>query len=880
MPPPEPAAQPELGSRIDRYELRGVLGRGAMGVVYRARDLRLGRDVALKLVRPSAFGHARSEEQLAREAQAMARLSHPNVVAVFDVGTSGDFLYTAMELVEGTTLRQWMAERRPWREAVVMLERAGRGLAAAHDAGLVHRDFKPDNVLIGPGAQPRVTDFGLAKLLAPDTEATEDRTDSAPPAVRPETTTASGGADTTAPGAAAGAAGTAIVGTPAYMAPEQRQGRRFDVRADQFAFCVTFWEALYGARPPRIAAPAQRVPRWLRAVVERGLRDDPAARWPSMHALLDALARGLRRRRRLGYAAAVVGAAAVAAALLATPRMRTAPSLAEPVTRAALVAGAPTSVLRARRDEEVAAILLDDGKTLAYVQRGKLWRRERQDVDEREIAVALPAGAVPLMVRPSGRSGWLILGTRTGDSCSLWHVGLGGQPPLLLAVDPTCLADAVDLAPDGATIARVVGNRLFISDARSGDPRAIVDGGQWEPTCPTWSRDGRFLAVALKRPNDGLWVIDAVTGRTLHEEPNGRCGHWLEGNRLAFAHQRGQEAAEVRILASADGGRQWSSTEVLSVPDARIEAVTGSADGLLVQSTDLRRRVFLLPIDRDAAPIRLADATAIQTGASNDYLTAGWLGDDGLVVLSRIGRDRALIRVTPSGEREVVDRIGPLTAAWVAAFDGGIMYFTPPDCRLHRFMRRGGRDRSDSIAYPCRSGRSMACASRGPCALWRDDEGTVRWFDVDTLTEGAPLAFPMPAPAPAAWLELTDDGRWLVEETEVGLRWSDLRTGLRKTVALDPPATLLTPRGFDLAHDGSAIAVKAHGHGAALIEIQPDGTWRERVIADDVLLSGPTLSPDRRHVGFLSLERPSLWTYVPLEAGAAAPAQGRTTILP
>jgi eukaryotic-like serine/threonine-protein kinase len=294
-PAPEPLAR---GTTIGRYVILDRIGGGGMGVVYTGYDPELDRKVALKLLRPDRAAGEAARLRLLREAQAIARLSHPNVVAVHDAGTFGDQVFIAMELVSGTTLRRWLdEERRPWREVVDRFLLAGRGLAAAHAAGLVHRDFKPDNVLLGKDGRVRVADFGLARAVG-GTGAEEEAS--------PES-----GGILESPLTQLGMA----VGTPAYMSPEQLRGERADARSDQFSFCVALWEALYGERPfagvlergPVREVPAgSRVPDRLRQALLRGLAADPAARHPSMEELLDRLERDPEASRRRWLAAATV----------------------------------------------------------------------------------------------------------------------------------------------------------------------------------------------------------------------------------------------------------------------------------------------------------------------------------------------------------------------------------------------------------------------------------------------------------------------------------------------------------------------------------------------------------------------------------------------
>ena len=287
---------------IGRYVVLRRVGEGGMGVVYAAYDNELDRRVAIKLV-----PHSRA--RVKREAQAMARLSHPNVVQVYEVGEFEHQVYVAMEFVTGPTLSAWTRALPPsptrWREILAKYIDVGRGLAAAHAARLVHRDFKPANAIVGDDGRVRVLDFGIARASEAESfEPDEDRprsdhVDTVDPLSTPLTRTG------------------ALVGTPAYMSPEQFERRVVDARSDQFSFCIALYEALYGERPfagettaalviellagnIRPAPPRSEVPSWVRDVLVRGLSSDPARRWPSMTELLDTLAQDpeqLRRRR-------------------------------------------------------------------------------------------------------------------------------------------------------------------------------------------------------------------------------------------------------------------------------------------------------------------------------------------------------------------------------------------------------------------------------------------------------------------------------------------------------------------------------------------------------------------------------------------------------
>ena len=281
-----------IGDCLGRYTVQARLGAGAMGEVFEAHDPEIDRRVALKVLKVGLRGaSSEARARFQREAQAMARLNDPNVISVYDVGTIGERLFVTRELVHGPTLAAWIARGpHPWRQVVDVFAQAGRGLAAAHDAGIIHRDFKPSNVILGD--RVRVADFGLARALG------------------------SGGvaaASSTLLGSKLTHTGQ-MLGTPAYMAPEQRAGGVVTAAADQYAFCVALDEALAGSGAPRFLAQ----------LIARGKRRDPSQRYPSMRALLVELVREpARTRQRVALIAAAVALILAAVALvLAAVRMR------------------------------------------------------------------------------------------------------------------------------------------------------------------------------------------------------------------------------------------------------------------------------------------------------------------------------------------------------------------------------------------------------------------------------------------------------------------------------------------------------------------------------------------------------------------------------
>ncbi len=349
-------------SKIGRYRIAGRIASGGMGQVFRGHDPALDRPVAVKVLGPNRPG-AIDAEVLLQEARALASISHPNVVEVFEVGTDDGVVFIAMELVDGTTLDDWRTDERPgWVEIVRVYVQAGDGLAAAHQAGLVHRDFKPSNVLLGRDGRARVLDFGLA----------------APCVAR-----VTGGLDVEAGRQALGWAGT-----PAYMAPECVRGERASARSDQFSYCVALWEALFGGRPyaaktvrgarrlaetGRLLRPGKTsVPNVIIDALSRGLSPDPQARWPSMAPLLQVLRARVRPRgpfRAAVFVTGWVGWKVAAGAVL----VAFFPGLGD---------ADPCAVLRTKRDEDWSAERRDGlADRFASQGRAEAWPSFEEAVD-------------------------------------------------------------------------------------------------------------------------------------------------------------------------------------------------------------------------------------------------------------------------------------------------------------------------------------------------------------------------------------------------------------------------------------------------------------------------------------------------------------------
>ncbi len=332
---------------VDRYQLGERLGRGGAGDVYLARDPRLNRDVAIKLLRPHpSLSRARARARFIREARSIAQLSHPNVIKIFDVGefdrtTLPDLdgpsmpadqadardVFIVMQRIQGEDLRHWLGRTRPdWRSALSMLLRAGRGLAAAHAEGIVHRDFKPANVLVSDDGAVKVIDFGLAQFVEHPHDRTYD-------SYRPESISGLQSLASSDHGSLTEAGH--VLGTPLYMAPEQHAGQPTGPAADQFALCATLFEAIHGEpayqgrthealfhaklRGAPLPPAGASVPRRVTRAIERGLHPDPDSRWPSVDALLRALTPSTPQRRPKGQWLWGLAAAATTMVMMVPP---------------------------------------------------------------------------------------------------------------------------------------------------------------------------------------------------------------------------------------------------------------------------------------------------------------------------------------------------------------------------------------------------------------------------------------------------------------------------------------------------------------------------------------------------------------------------------
>ncbi len=655
------------GTRIGRFVVQRELGRGGMGVVYAAQDETLRRTVAIKLLNRN---HAKGSEAILREARAMARVSHANVVSVHEVSVVDHQVYLVMDLVDGPDLARWLRTReRGWADVLRLHVEAGRGLSAIHGAGLVHRDFKPHNVLVGADGRARVTDFGVVEWLGDPTSSRDLGLvgDEGQRATQHE-----------------------VGGTPRYMAPEQLSGGKVTAAADQFSFCVSLYEGLTGVPPfgpghvdermasiaaGEITAPPPRclVPRRVLAVARRGLEMEPSARFATMEELVDALQAAVIRRRRV--ARTVVAGVVLAGSLSVgfgladvvdeTPCAAQAEDLRgvwDSARREAL--GVAVEPWRSGAEAEPRLVQAVD----AYAEQ---WRGARRAACEASVVrhevsddlfdsmmqcldtrrAALQATVDLLSSRPadtatSGRR--LILGLPSPLACTE-RERLGGQskmPP------PGQQRDAIVAAERTIAQVRALAEVGLLADARAAfdEQRPALEAIEWSPVAAKVMAVDAFIAMARGRIEAGLSAWQRAYALALdHSSADARFWIALEG--VDHYIEAGQPDVAAFVLSQAQAQvaeleqPRWDAT--IAVQRSRL--IFRRGDGLAEAESQLRTA-----IDLTEGSVHEADlyATACKNLSTVLYMT-------GRVEDAVRWLDRAI-----DSSAELYGRAHPSTLAW------------------------------------------------------------------------------------------------------------------------------------------------------------------------------------------------------------------------
>lgn len=626
-----PDARPEV---LGRYRVEAVLGRGGMGVVYSAFDPVLARPVAVKLL--SMDVGERAQVRMLREAQSMAKLAHPNVVPVYDAGVFDGRVWVAMEQVRGGTLREWLASGPALARRIDVLVQAGRGLAAAHAAGLVHRDFKPDNVLVrddgDDGLRAQVLDFGLA--IAHDAGKSGGDADASVEAMLASMSAAS--LRITRTGAA--------IGTPAYMSPEQFRGGDLDARSDQFAFGVSLYETVWSARPfggeharsiamgvlhepPRTPTIRGRVEREVWRICARALQREPAARYPDMPALLrelEALRRPIARR----WPVAVVGAAALGGVVWWSNRE-------PPCTEAASLAAEVWGPVQARRLSEAFAAIDRPwaASTATWIDRElgawrERWILERTEAcratrvrhEQSEAMLELRAACLRVQLGEVEAITRVLVGADTATARRAQRVLSGLPEPRGCTPDAAGrIDDEAAVGPEGASVEALrqglAGTRARIEAAADTDLDAEL---------ASLERDAALVGAPVLEAR--IW---AARARWLDIRSDPAAATWYERAMLAGLEQHafGVAADAARELAFVEGARLGKLGEAArSIAVAAAVSPDRGADPSLAHT---RAQLAFAAGDYDRARVLVGDAIAaaeasgLQARVGNDYNTRG-----------------------------------------------------------------------------------------------------------------------------------------------------------------------------------------------------------------------------------------------------------------
>ena len=861
--------------RIGKYTLVEHIGEGGLGTVYRATDPDLGRQVAIKILHHASDAHSKGQARLAREARALASLAHPNVVVVHETGVHDGQLFLVMEYVSGETLRGWWEARdRTWEEIVDVLRQAAEGLAAAHEAGLVHRDFKPDNVVIDGQGRARVLDFGLAR---PEAEVS-GRPDT--PLTRGELTAAT-----------MSHAGT-VVGTPAYMSPEQFRGAIVDARSDQFSFFVSLFEALHGVRPfdgssfeelraavtsgkTQSIDPARELPAELSSALSRGLLPEPKDRFRDMRVVVELL-RGVlspshRSRPRWPAAAAIATGIAFAGigltAWFSLPKSST--SRRATSTQGAVPARNPKVELTMERLTRTpgsgltAAALDPTGKTLAYSVEGDVWLRQTD-------------GGVPRRASsPPEVAGQLAFGS-TADT--LWVTNARG----LFRVDVPG-GEAVFVAPDtgpgqylsfsqAANVVAVASETTLVRIPLDAPGEAVRSSLAGHPSGMAWSPDGRHLALRQWKIGEDVEVVEVfealsgvVARATVPASPTEGL-IWEQPNAITYAAGSkdtlgfgcldiGGDRSDIKVRPG--------TTEGPALEDAQIRVTGDVAGGSVIALAAKAQRDVVVGTLWEG---KIRDLQRLAPEVSPENRSPRWSSSDEFAYLSGVHMRPSVFLRDPAGALTAVPGLSGAAIALAATASGELLVSSLDDDDHSQLLLlqglQGGpvRKLTDPSTDPV---VSMKCDSKQPrCVMLRRQESGLRFdtVDVTTLTVERGAVCPREARCVADRFSVTHGGVLVVDATGSGvLRLNPSDGSVRPTsFRLREPAEIQSLGG--LLEDGSLVATRMknarheEGDTYRIVRLLPGGGASDLWSSPERWVVDPNVSPDGNRIALTSLD--------------------------
>jgi Tol biopolymer transport system component len=873
---------------IAHFRILGVIGGGGMGVVYRAHDELLRRDVALKVL-PDP-GNEERRQRFLREARSAAGISHPNVAVVHQVGEDGGQVYIAMELVDGESLRQRL-ERGPLDVATALdiAAQVARGLAAAHQKDIVHRDLKPENVMVTPAGVVKLLDFGLAKPAT--TRPAGLQSDSALAKTQTVVTSDEG----------------RIMGTPEYMSPEQAMGEPLDVRSDVFSFGIVLYEMLSGRRPfggdtagsvlvaiardpaPPLRPAARALDERTETIVQTCLAKAPAARFASAAEIVQALSASVSpRAASLSMAAVPLNARRRAAAGPLAKRLAfflavaivlglggwwlVRPQPVRPVaaTASAAVVDPPRATYVARRltynpadDGVFSAALTPDGKTLVFGDVEGVWAQPVDGGARRALGVPFHRGEIPGQLSVFPDSSRVRVSLHRGPHATHYVAPLDGSPASVVG---TGAADTTYASPDGALLAiwRMDGE-LGIESPSSGGWTHVASTGLWGYESEvSWSPDGRRIAFVGA---SDLVVASADGGQTsrVWSDPSLAMGGfsavaWSRVDRIVFGGAVGPEVVLREIAVDSSGRATSAPTELwrgagvglsdLTIVGGRMSVLISRSNNLDVVLARLAPRATRL----DGAPQRLSRSDAVDKDPD-------WLPDGRVVYYSERSLEGALFAQAPGAVDAVPLVDGPVLHRSLTSLRTGALLYARPISDSgdgapkapgeERFVLRRGLEEREILRTS--SGAQVRCGARdiARCVLRSRDGGGWSYSRFDLASGRIEPPFYRAGPLVRGFAVFPDGGSIVVASHGPNLAVVRVADGATRTLTTSPTAQLIQEVAF--TSDGQGLiftGMQFEGALYGMAHVNLDGKGDMLLSSSNTWLSSPAVSPDGKWLAF------------------------------